>query len=121
MTAAILVRTSRRTFPSYIVCRSTNFWPSRNELLEYYEALKTYQVFKDLIDDLYSNRKNERAQSTEQWRCKEIEVLTVAWSQCESILEKWKAIIKDKGTSIASDYDWDSSRLYFRKRFEAGM
>ncbi|KAI9287445.1 VRR-NUC domain-containing protein [Umbelopsis sp. AD052] len=120
MTAAILVRTSRRTFPSYIVCRSNNFWPHRDDLLEYYEAVKVYQGFKDMIEDLYSNRRNERAQSAEQWRCKEVEVLTIAWLQCESILENWKVIIKKQEVKVTSDDDWDRARLYFRKRFEAG-
>ncbi|CAO3681164.1 unnamed protein product [Umbelopsis ramanniana] len=120
MTAAILVRTSRRTFPSYIVCRSNNFWPHRNDLLEYYEAVKVYQGFRDMIDNLYSNRRNERALSTEQWRCKEVEVLAVACLQCESVMETWKAIIKKETAKVTSDDDWDSARLYFRKRFEAG-
>jgi hypothetical protein len=120
MTAAILVRTSRRTFPSYVVCRSNNFWPHRDDLLEYYEAVKVYKGFKDMIEDLYSCRKNERSQSAEQWRCKEVEVLTIAWLQCESILEIWKAIIKKQATKVTSDDDWDIARLYFRKRFEAG-
>lgn len=120
MTAAILVRTSRRTFPSYIVCRSNNFWPHRNDLLEYYEAVKLYQGFRDMIDNLYANRKNERALSAEQWRCKEVEVLAVACLQCESVLKTWKAIIKKEAAKVTSDDDWDSARLYFRKRFEAG-
>lgn len=120
MTAAILVRTSRRTFPSYIVGRSTNFWSDRQALLDYYEAVKIHQEFTDLVEELYSNRKNERAQSPQQWRQKEVTVLEQAWSLCESILDKWQAIVIQKATITTSEDDWDGSRLYFRKRFEAG-
>lgn len=73
-----------------------------------------------MIDNLYSNRKNERALSTEQWRRKEVEVLAAAWLQCESVLEIWKVIIKKEAAKFITDDDWDSARLYFRKRFEAG-
>jgi hypothetical protein len=120
MTAAILVRTSRRTFPSYIVCRSTDFWPNRKELLDYYDAVRTHQGFTDMVENLYANRKNDRAQNEEQWRAKEATVLHAAWSICETILNKWKDIIEEKSALVVCEDDWDGSRLYFRKRFEAG-
>jgi len=41
LTTIILARISRRNFPDYIVSRSANIFPSRNELLEFEAALRT--------------------------------------------------------------------------------
>jgi len=41
LTTIILAQISRRNFPDYIVSRSTNIFPSRNELLEFEAALRT--------------------------------------------------------------------------------
>jgi Fanconi-associated nuclease 1 len=120
MTAAILVRTSRRTFPSYVVCRSRDFWPDRKHLVDYYEAVKVYKDLTNLVENLDASRKSDRAQSIEKWRLKEAATLSLAWSLCESIFEKWQAIIKEKITQSKPNADWEESRLYFRKRFEAG-
>lgn len=119
MTAAILVRTSKRRFPSYIVCRSIDFWPDRKHLLDYYEAVNIFKQFTTTLEDLYAGRKDGRAQSEERWKEKEAATLAEAWSLCESVLSKWQEIISQK--SMASQVeDWDEPRLYFRKRFESG-
>jgi Fanconi-associated nuclease 1 len=41
LTTIILARISRRNFPDYIVCRSTNIFPTRGDLLEFEAALRT--------------------------------------------------------------------------------
>ncbi|BCR91015.1 fanconi-associated nuclease 1 [Aspergillus chevalieri] len=41
LTTIILAKTSRKSFPSYIVCRSNSIFPSRSTLLEFESALRT--------------------------------------------------------------------------------
>ncbi|KAG2183177.1 hypothetical protein INT43_006172 [Umbelopsis isabellina] len=98
---------------------SINFWPDREHLLEYYEAVNVFKQFTTTLEDLYAGRKDGRAQNEEQWKVKEAATLAEAWSLCENILSKWQEIINQK--SMASQVeDWDEPRLYFRKRFESG-
>ncbi|KAH8602520.1 VRR-NUC domain-containing protein [Bisporella sp. PMI_857] len=55
LTTIILARVSRRNFPEYIVCRSANIFPSRNELLEFEAALRT-QFRVDSILEFNGNK-----------------------------------------------------------------
>ena len=50
LTTIILARISRRTFPEYIVCRSTNIFCSRDILLEFEVAIRTQFLVDDLIE-----------------------------------------------------------------------
>lgn len=49
LTAIILAKCSRRNFPQYLVCRSSNIFPSRRHLLEFEHSMRAeYEVDKVL-------------------------------------------------------------------------
>ena len=50
LTTIILAKISRLTFPDYVVCRSTNIFPSRDVLLEFEAALRTQFLVDNLIE-----------------------------------------------------------------------
>ncbi|KAF7121711.1 hypothetical protein CNMCM5793_009263 [Aspergillus hiratsukae] len=50
LTTIILAKMSRRTFPEYVVCRSTSIFPSREFLLEFESALRTQYQIDNLLE-----------------------------------------------------------------------
>lgn len=84
LSTIILAKTSRKNFPSYIVCRSNSIFPSRSTLLEFESALRTQfqidnalqfngtpgfehlQQIKDLCDKVYPRWKELLAQGQQK-------------------------------------------------------
>lgn len=98
----ILAKASRRNFPEYIVQRTANIFHSREELLEYEQAI----VYKKEVDDTLEGMNgvpNEQGLK----RVKEI---------FEEVYPRWKGIIKvERGkTQLTNDNDW-KSQYYFRR------
>ncbi|KAI4203179.1 MAG: hypothetical protein LQ350_002055 [Teloschistes chrysophthalmus] len=50
LTTIILARISRRNFPSYIVSRSTNIFPSRSTLLEFEASIRTQFAVDNILE-----------------------------------------------------------------------
>lgn len=50
LTAIILARISRRNYPEYIVCRTTNIFPSRSLLLEFEAAVRTQFAIDNILE-----------------------------------------------------------------------
>ncbi|TGO47586.1 hypothetical protein BCON_0271g00070 [Botryotinia convoluta] len=50
LTTIILARISRRNFPSYIVSRSTNIFPTRSTLLEFEASIRTQYRVDNILD-----------------------------------------------------------------------
>ncbi|KAL8694863.1 MAG: hypothetical protein Q9218_000527 [Villophora microphyllina] len=50
LTTIILARISRRNFPSYIVSRSTNIFPSRSALLEFEASIRTQFAVDNILE-----------------------------------------------------------------------
>ena len=50
LTTIILARISRRNFPEYVVCRSTNIFPSRSILLEFEASIRTQFRVDDILE-----------------------------------------------------------------------
>ncbi|ESZ99573.1 hypothetical protein SBOR_0046 [Sclerotinia borealis F-4128] len=51
LTTIILARISRRNFPSYIVSRSTNIFPSRSTLLEFESSIRTQYRVDNILEN----------------------------------------------------------------------
>jgi Fanconi-associated nuclease 1 len=81
LTTIILARISRRNFPTYIVSRSTNIFPSRNGLLEFEAALRTQ--FR--VDNILEFNGNPGKQGLE-------EILSIF----EEVHPRWKVILKEE-------------------------
>ena len=81
LTTIILARISRRNFPDYIVSRSANIFPSRNELLEFEAALRTQ--FR--VDNILEFNGNPGRKGLE-------EVLSIF----EEVYPRWKVVLDEE-------------------------
>ncbi|KAL1311620.1 hypothetical protein AAFC00_001731 [Neodothiora populina] len=82
LTAIILARIARWTFPSYIVCRSTNIFPSRIILLEF-EASLRLQFKVDSILEFNGPLTKDGIQTI-------IDIF-------EDVLPRWTALVEEEG------------------------
>lgn len=89
LTAIILARISRWKFPDYIVCRSTNIFPSRSILLEFEASLRT-QFHVDNILEFSGTPSKDGLQSI-------IDIY-------EEVLPRWRALLEDEERKENSIY-----------------
>lgn len=89
LTAIILARIARWTFPDYIVCRSTNIFPSREILLEFEASLRT-QFRVDNILEFNGTPTREHLQSI-------VETL-------EDVFPRWKSLLREEQRKEDSIY-----------------
>ncbi|KAH8676723.1 VRR-NUC domain-containing protein [Tricladium varicosporioides] len=100
LTTIILARISRRNFPEYIVCRSANIFPSRNELLEFEAALRTQ--FR--VDNILEFNGNPGQKGLEQ-------VLAIF----DDVYPRWKVLLKEE--QAKEDRVYESGEGAYLRRF----
>ncbi|CZR50535.1 uncharacterized protein PAC_00408 [Phialocephala subalpina] len=100
LTTIILARISRRNFPSYIVSRSANIFPSRSELLEFEAALRTQ--FR--VDNILEMNGNPGKAGLE-------EVLSIF----EEVHPRWKVLLKEEQRK--EDRVYESGEGAYLRRF----
>ena len=100
LTTIILARISRRNFPDYIVSRSVNIFPSRNELLEFEAALRTQ--FR--VDNILEFNGNPGMQGLE-------EVLSIF----EKVFPRWKVVLAEEQRK--EDRVYESGEGAYLRRF----
>jgi Fanconi-associated nuclease 1 len=103
LTTIILARISRRNFPDYIVSRSANIFPSRNDLLEFEAALRTQ--FR--VDNILEFNGNPGKEGLE-------EVLAIF----EEVYPRWKTIVVEEQRK--EDRVYDSGEGAYLRRFSPG-
>ncbi|RPA71367.1 hypothetical protein BJ508DRAFT_419942 [Ascobolus immersus RN42] len=99
----ILSRMRKLNFPEYIVCRTSNLFSSRAELLAYEEAIKLQLS----VDDLLQNSGVPTKQALEQ-------VLEIF----ESVYPKWQFLMddeKEQAREIEYDRELQIERAYLRR------
>ncbi|KAK3366901.1 VRR-NUC domain-containing protein [Lasiosphaeria ovina] len=102
LTTIILAKISRRNFPSYLVCRSTNIFPSRHRLLEFEHSMrKEFEVDKIL---------EFNGPPGEEGFCKVLDVF-------ESISERWRELLREEERREASVYEFGEGG--YLRRFNA--
>jgi Fanconi-associated nuclease 1 len=100
LTTVILSRISRRNFPDYIVCRSTNIFTSRSELLEFEAAIRTQ--FR--VDTILEFNGNPGLQGLE-------EVLVIF----EEVYPRWKSLLAEEQRK--EDRVYESGEGAYLRRF----
>ncbi|KAI9494936.1 VRR-NUC domain-containing protein [Zychaea mexicana] len=97
MVAAILARISRRNYPEYVTCRTTNVWPSRDDFLAYEQALQIERQFEE--------------QSLTCSTASRVVVgdMLACWELCENCIGVWEDMLKTR----------DETRCYALRQFEA--
>ena len=103
----ILAKISRRNFPEYTVQRTSNIFNSRDELLEYEQAI----VYKKEVDDILEGTSGVPTEEGLQ-RVKEV---------FEEVYPRWTGIIKlERGrTHLIYDDDWRT--MYYLQRYTPGF
>jgi fanconi-associated nuclease 1 len=101
LTTFILSKFSKRNFPNYVVQRSSNIFSSRDELIEYENAIQTKKEIDDILEGTPTKQELQRI----------IEIF-------EQVYPKWKNIIKlERGKSI----DHYSPSHYYLQRYTSGI
>ncbi|RUS18970.1 hypothetical protein BC937DRAFT_88121 [Endogone sp. FLAS-F59071] len=111
MTTSILARISKRNFPAYTVRRTTDVWRSRDELVEYEEALRCKRELEEMVEGL-GWREVRGPLVKAKGKEEQEERLKRAWVVCEGVLERWKELV--------GKAEKEEERLYYLRRFEAG-
>lgn len=104
MTSAILARVSRRNYPNYVVCRTNQVWRTRQELLDYEEALRLRHTFDEKLELSVAARRRQQDERP---------ILTECWVLCENIIGVWEDLLLQKTKE-------EEDRPYFLRQFEAG-
>ncbi|KAI8146544.1 VRR-NUC domain-containing protein [Fennellomyces sp. T-0311] len=89
MVTSILARISRRNYPEYVTCRTTQVWTSRDELLAYEQALQIERQFEQQ------------------------EELANAWELCENCVGLWEDMLKQVDSSKVMR-QFEACRVYTR-------
>ena len=100
LTTIILARISRRNFPEYIVSRSANIFPSRNELLEFEAAIRTQ--FR--VDNILEFNGNPGKQGLE-------EILSIF----DAVYPRWKFLLAEEQRK--EDRVYESGEGAYLRRF----
>ena len=95
----ILAKMSRRNFPEYIVCRSTNIFSTRDVLLEFETAVRAQLRVDDLIEG----------------GGPVIENLLQVQGICENIYPRWKALVREEQRK--EDQIYESGEGAYLRRF----
>ncbi|KAF7952783.1 hypothetical protein EAE96_006009 [Botrytis aclada] len=98
LTTIILARISRRNFPSYIVSRSTNIFPTRSTLLEFEASIRTQYRVDNILDG--HPGKSDLDQILETF---------------EAIYPRWKVILTEE--QLKEDSIYESGEGGYLRRF----
>ena len=103
----ILAKISRRNFPDYIVQRTSNIFHSRDELLEYEDAIVRKKEVDDILEGMSSVPTQEGLQ-----RVKDV---------FEDVYPRWKEIIRVERGKTYKIYDDDWRTMYYLQRYTPGL
>ncbi|KAI7871163.1 hypothetical protein BDF14DRAFT_1763886 [Spinellus fusiger] len=93
MQNAILGRTNTHVFPKYKICRSKSIWNSRDDFLDYIEALRIYSLFQNQRE-LFSKEKRKCQKTVKNWMREHGNILLLdAWKTCYERIELWEHLI----------------------------
>ena len=100
LTTIILVRIARRSFPEYIVSRSTNIFPTRSDLLEFEASIRT-QFGIDFILEFNGTVRKDGLQAVKD--------------VFEEVYPRWKVILKEEQRK--EDRVYESGEGAYLRRF----
>lgn len=117
MSTSILARTSKRIYPVYTPCRSNNIWNSRDDLLQYEEALLVEKEYEILLEQVmvFNSAKTKKFVSAENGDKKVRELMIKCWTICEDRIGMWDDCVTQR------ELQDDLIRPYYMRRFEAGL
>ncbi|ORX54373.1 hypothetical protein DM01DRAFT_348229 [Hesseltinella vesiculosa] len=127
MQTAILAKINRRHYPEYIHCRTTNVWPTKEDLDLYTQAFALQRDFEAKVErttmELRRTIKRKAKQDdasgsiTPTMDPEEYESWMACWTMCENIVGQWEELLT--ATMINPAFT-DEARPYYMRRFEAG-
>ena len=100
LTTIILARISRRNFPSYIVSRSTNIFPSRSSLLEFEASIRTQFRIDNILEFNGTPKKND---------------LQAVKDIFEEVYPRWRVLLKEEQRK--EDRVYESGEGAYLRRF----
>lgn len=117
MSTSILARTSKRIYPVYTPCRSNNIWNSRDDLLQYEEALLVEKEYETLLEQVMvlNSAKTKKFVSAENGDEKVRGLMIKCWTICEDRIGMWDDCVTQR------ELHDDLIRPYYMRRFEAGI
>ncbi|QSZ30023.1 hypothetical protein DSL72_004541 [Monilinia vaccinii-corymbosi] len=99
LTTMILARISRRNFPSYVVSRSPNIFPSRSILLEFEASIRTQYRVDNLLQNGHPGKHE----------------LDQVMSIFEEVYPRWKILLAEEQSK--EDHIYDSGEGAYLRRF----
>lgn len=100
LTTIILAKISRKTFPSYIVCRSNSIFPSRATLLEFESALRTQFQIDNILQFNGTPGKDDLQQIKDL---------------CDKIYPRWRTLLEQEQQKVDNIYDYEEEGAYLRR------
>lgn len=100
LTTIILAKISRKTFPSYIVCRSNSIFPSRATLLEFESALRTQFQIDNILQFNGTPGKDDLQQIKDL---------------CDKIYSRWRTLLEQEQQKVENIYDDEEGGAYLRR------
>lgn len=100
LTTIILAKISRKTFPSYIVCRSNSIFPSRATLLEFESALRTQFQIDNILQFNGTPGKDDLQQIKDL---------------CNKVYSRWRTLLEQEQQKVENIYDDEEGGAYLRR------
>ncbi|TGZ79121.1 hypothetical protein EX30DRAFT_365451 [Ascodesmis nigricans] len=101
LTTVILSRTMKRNFPSYIVCRTANIFPTRSALLDFEAAIKLQSIVDTHLESNDTNLQAVR------------DIFT-------SIYPLWQSLVASEKLQTRTATDDEAIERVYLRRFDAG-
>lgn len=110
---SILAKISKRNYPEYTSSRSTSIWRSRQDLVQYEQALQAELAFHKNIEKLtdLNATKTKRFISAEEGDLVIRQLMIECWTLCEDRIGIFDDCIEEENAH---------ERPYYLRRFEAG-
>lgn len=100
LTTIILAKISRKSFPSYIVCRSNSIFPSRATLLEFESALRTQFQIDNILQFNGTPGKEDLQQIKDL---------------CDKVYPRWRALLEREQQKADNIYKCEEGGAYLRR------
>ncbi|KAI8384136.1 hypothetical protein BD560DRAFT_431379 [Blakeslea trispora] len=107
MATSILARTSKRNYPTYEASRTNSIWNSRDDLLQYEQALEVEREYHQHMETLYFLRRSKSESDSGLIRSHMVQT----WTLCENCIGVWESCIAQSEAN---------QKPYHLRRFEAG-
>ncbi|KAI8092607.1 uncharacterized protein BX664DRAFT_327696 [Halteromyces radiatus] len=135
MRSAILAKLSRRHYPNYIYCRTSNVWTSIEDLDHYENAFRLQYEFETKMENIpFERRRRQLINQMDQQATNgntnkmitkknddieqlERQLWMDCWIMCENIIGTWEDLIQQRNDISENS---DERRFYYMRRFEAG-